>query len=344
MDEHIQNGMLGALVADAVSMPVHWYYDTEALDRDYPALDGYESPKNPHPDSILWRSSYKPRNKDADILHDQAHYWGQRGVHYHQFLPAGDNTLNFLLGVQLYRSTIAAGRYDADSWLTLYSQLMRTPGWHRDTYAEEYHRAFFDNRAKGKKLRDCGVKDIHIGGLTPVPFLLAALDALQDQDLDADCALVESHLALTHHGNAIASAGRALTRILYAVASGQSLRVAIPEQASDWAKIEQFETWAQFKDRVVVGRHLTPACYLPDSFTASLYIAWKYHNDFSTGIIANALCGGDNAHRGAVVGALLGAANDIPKQWLKPLKSIQRLRCDTTPPSVTIDESTGYDG
>jgi hypothetical protein len=29
---------LGALVADAVAMPVHWYYDQGALDRDYPQL------------------------------------------------------------------------------------------------------------------------------------------------------------------------------------------------------------------------------------------------------------------------------------------------------------------
>ena len=33
-----------------------------------------------------------------------------------------------------------------------------------------------------------------------------------------------------------------------------------------------------------------------------------------------------------VVGALLAAANDIPEHWLKSLKSIKRLRCDTLDP------------
>ncbi|MGB0258506.1 MAG: ADP-ribosylglycohydrolase family protein, partial [Coraliomargarita sp.] len=97
MNENIQNAMLGALVADAFSMPVHWYYDTSALDRDYPNLSHYCAPRNPHPDSILWRSRYTPKNKGADILHDQAKYWGQRGIHYHQHLPKGENTLNCLL-------------------------------------------------------------------------------------------------------------------------------------------------------------------------------------------------------------------------------------------------------
>jgi len=41
----------------------------------------------------------------------------------------------------------------------------------------------------------------------------------------------------------------------------------------------------------------------------SLYLAWKYHDDFDAAITANAMVGGDNCHRGAVVGSLLGAAH-----------------------------------
>jgi ADP-ribosylglycohydrolase len=333
MNDRIQNAMLGALVADAVSMPVHWYYDTQMLDLDYPDLDGYQKPKNPHPDSILWRSKYVARNKKGEILHEQAKYWGQRGVHYHQFLLAGDNTINFLLGAQLYRSVVATGKYDPDRWLEIYIDSMRTPGWHRDTYLEEYHRAFFDNLARGKDPADCGIEDIHIGGLTPVPFLLAALDAISERTPEGDLSVVTSHLALTHHGRAIRDAGRAQTRILHAVAAGSPLRQAISDHASDFVKREELETWSSLEDRIVVGRHLTPACYLPDSFTASLYLAWKYHDDFSAGVIANARCGGDNAHRGAVVGALLAAANPIPEKWLRDLKTMERLRCDTLEPT-----------
>ncbi|MFO8027109.1 MAG: ADP-ribosylglycohydrolase family protein [Opitutales bacterium] len=329
MNENIQNAMLGALVADAVSMPVHWYYDTSALDRDYPDLKTFQAPRNPHPDSILWRSKYTPRNKKGEILHDQAKYWGQRGIHYHQFLPAGDNTVNFLLGAQLYRSVVATGQYDPQKWLEIYIDSLRTPGWHRDTYLEEYHRAFFDNLARGKAPADCGIEDIHIGGLTPVPFLLAALDAIGERSAEADLPVVEAHLALTHHGREIAAAGKALTRILHAVAVGSPLRGAITEHAAGFVSEGQLDTWADLEDRTVVGRHLTPACYLPDSFTASLYLAWKYHDDFAAGVLANARCGGDNAHRGAVVGSLLAAANDIPERWLHDLKSMERLRCDT---------------
>jgi ADP-ribosyl-[dinitrogen reductase] hydrolase len=50
---------------------------------------------------------------------------------------------------------------------------------------------------------------------------------------------------------------------------------------------------------------------------ASLYLVWKYHQDFEAGILANARVGGDNCHRGAVVGSLLAAANGIPGKWVE---------------------------
>ena len=66
----------GALVADALAMPVHWYYDRIALKRDYGRVDRFLSPRSPHPDSILHRSIYVPFSPEADILHDQARFWG----------------------------------------------------------------------------------------------------------------------------------------------------------------------------------------------------------------------------------------------------------------------------
>ena len=92
-----KGAILGMYIGDALAMPVHWYYDRQALARDYGRVTGYLAPKDPHPDSILWRSAYTPVNKKADILHDQARFWGRPGVHYHQFLQAGENTLNLKL-------------------------------------------------------------------------------------------------------------------------------------------------------------------------------------------------------------------------------------------------------
>lgn len=139
----------GSLIGDALAMPVHWYYDRAALHRDYGVVRDYLAPRNPHPDSILWRSAYTPLNARGDILHEQAQYWGQRGVHYHQFLRAGENTLNLQLARVLMESLTARGGYDAEDYLQRYIDFMLTPGRHRDTYVEECHRKFFSAYARG---------------------------------------------------------------------------------------------------------------------------------------------------------------------------------------------------
>ena len=171
----------GSLIADALAMPVHWYYNRQALDRDYPDLTVFTSPLKLHPDSILWRSQYSCLNEKGNILHDQACFWGQPDIHYHQNLLAGENTANYKLARLLYAQVTEAGGYSENAWLELYIEKMLTPGWHRDTYLEEYHRGFFTRYSQGKDPRKCGIKDEHIGGLATVPALVAALQG-RDRD------------------------------------------------------------------------------------------------------------------------------------------------------------------
>ncbi|MFM1945290.1 MAG: hypothetical protein RI897_4272 [Verrucomicrobiota bacterium] len=316
----------GAFIADALAMPVHWYYDRNALVRDYGRITTYKEPHNPHPDSILWRSSYTPLNEQGDILHDQARYWGQRGVHYHQFLKAGENTLNYQLGLTLLDLLTASGNYDANDYLKRYIDFMLTPGRHRDTYVEEYHRDFFSAYARGVKPRKCGKEDIHIGGLAHVPILAACLS---HDLLPTLRARVQEHVSLTHRSPSVLSAADTLTRILHAVFNGQPLRNAIQTIATNWFSLRRAEQWSTQPDDAVIGYQLSPACYIDDAFPASLYLAWKYADDFAGGVIANAMVGGDNCHRGAVVGSLLGAAagyGRLPEHLVDGLRCAPELR------------------
>lgn len=296
-------------------MPVHWYYNREALRRDYGVVDRYLAPRNPHPDSILWRSHYDPPNERCDILREQAQYWGRRDIHYHQFLPAGENTLNFRLATELFHHTSKRGGYDADAWLECYIARMLEPGWHRDTYIEECHRGFFSKYATGKAARKCGVRDEHIGGLATVPALLAALNGTPREELRR---IVKEHVGLTHaHANVIRAADT-LTRVIWEVAvEGKTLRDAIRTEAGDWISGTKADRWSSQPDESVIGQRFSPACYIAEAMPASLFLAWKYHDGFATGITANAMVGGDNCHRGAVVGSLLGAACGVPESLLR---------------------------
>jgi ADP-ribosyl-[dinitrogen reductase] hydrolase len=315
----------GSFIGDALAMPVHWYYDRAALQRDYGVVRDYVAPRNPHPDSILWRSTYTPLNERGDILREQAQYWGQRGVHYHQFLRAGENTLNLQLGRVLVESLCERGRYDADDYLRRYLDYLLTPGRHRDTYVEECHRKFFNAHARGTNPRKCGGNDIHIGGLAHVGVLCAFLGS----DPEFARSAVREHVQLTHRAPEVLAAADALASMLCAVLAGAGLRAAIFEQGRDWFSQRRAEQWSREPDEVVIGQRVSPACYIADAFPASLFLAWKYADDFEAGIIPNTNVGGDNCHRGAVVGALLGAAagaTRIPVRFTEGLHEAGTLR------------------
>ena len=55
-------------------------------------------------------------------------------------------------------------------------------------------------------------------------------------------------------------------------------------------------------DLDVIGGMLSPACYIEHSFPAVLYLAARYPDDFEAALVANTNVGGDNCHRGAVLG------------------------------------------
>ncbi len=317
-----KGAILGMFIGDALAMPVHWYYDRQALNRDYGHVTGYLAPKNPHPDSILWRSAYKAANRSADILHDQRKYWGRHGIHYHQFLEAGENTLNLKLCALLIDTIVEQGTYDSDAYLARYIDFMTTPGRHRDTYVEEYHRHFFTNYANGKPARSCGIVEKHISGIIGmIPLIVRCAE-----DPETARRLARQHLRLTHLGDRMTAAGNLLLDILLAVLKGASLKDTIA------SKIKRqdnpllgfpFIRWLDDRDETVIGKRLSSACYVEDALPATIYLALKYHNDARQGLIANTNLGGDNAGRGAVLGALLGAANGhmaFPEAWVDGLR------------------------
>ena len=315
------DSLLGLYIGDALAMPVHWYYNRQALNRDYGRVTDYMAPRNPHPDSILWRSSYRSPNAKGEILHDQAQYWGQKGVHYHQFLRAGENTLNVKLCHLLIESLNASGTYDADDYLNKYIAFMTTPGNHRDTYIEECHRNFFANYARGRAPRKCGVTEKHIGGLVGIIPIVAYYFNQPDKAREA----ATTHLALTHPGHEMEIAGSLVIEILLKVFHGIGLKAAILEEieAQRYPLLgHPFEKWLGDPDDGVIGPRFSTACYVEDSVPAVVYLALKYHDDPEQALIVNTNLGGDNAARGSILGALLGASGGIerfPRPWVDGL-------------------------
>lgn len=76
----------------------------------------------------------------------------------------------------------------------------------------------------------------------------------------------------------------------------------------------------------IVGGKFSRACYIDDSWPSLLYLAWKYSDDPQQALIANANLGGDNCHRGAVLGVILGlATSEGLSDWFMQLQDAGKI-------------------
>ena len=335
--DRLQGALWGMFVGDALAMPAHWYYNAAALQRDFGSLRDYQDPGDYHPSSIMSLASTGRAGRGSQegevvgevILHGKKHLWGRPNTHYHHGLQAGDNTLNLLCLRVLLRSMNALGRYDSDAFLQAYVAFMTTPGTHNDTYAESYHRDFFANYARGLRPDRCAGEEGHdtasIGGLVTLPPVIFA--TLRDGNSNDDDAVLE-HLRLTHRSRKLESYARALNRLFRRIViDGEShlrpLFCSVAESLGFPAtQVLQRVNRNRGSDLEVIGGVLSPACYIDQSFPAMLYLAARYSENIEAALIANANVGGDNCHRGAVLGALLGAAlgwQAIPDRWIQGL-------------------------
>ncbi len=342
--DRMRRALWGMFVGDALAMPVHWYYNIATLWQDFGVIRDYQAPKAHHPNSIMALANTAKAgrgNQEGDIvgnviLKGKKHHWGQANRHYHQGMQAGDNTLNLLCARVLMRSLNAVGEYDPKDFLQEYIKFMTEPDQHNDTYAESFHRDFFANYARGIAPEKCVGAEGHdtasIGGLVCLPIVI--LSALRDHDLSSLNEIALTQQRLTHQSSLLERYTLALSDLLFhifdshepdieALACRVAKGVGFPA-----ADVLQSVRRKQSSDLDVIGGLLSPACYIDQSFPSVLYLAARYSNDFEAALIANTNVGGDNCHRGAVLGALLGATlgyEAIPKRWVEGLTSHQEL-------------------
>ncbi len=342
--ERMRGALWGMFIGDALAMPVHWYYNIAALWQDFGTIRDYQAPKVHHPNSIMalantgkaGRGSQEGDIVGSVILKGKKQHWGQANRHYHQGMQAGDNTLNLLCARVLLRSLNAVGHYDSKDFLREYIRFMTEPDRHNDTYAESYHRDFFANYAQGVAPENCAGTEGHdtasMGGLVSLPLVIIA--TLSDGNLATTNATALTQQRLTHRSSLLERHTLELSKLLFHIFHdiNPNIEQLACEASSNLgfpaAKVVQSARRNQSSDLDIIGGLLSPACYIDQAFPSVLYLVARYHHDFENALIANTNVGGDNCHRGAVLGAILGAAlgvEAIPKRWINGLTAHAEL-------------------
>ncbi len=320
-------------VGDALSMPVHWYYNPGDIVRQFGKLgvQAMQAAPTVHPSSIMSLHSTKTGGRRAIedrgqsrevvgevILKGKREFWGQQGVHYHHGMPAGENTLNAWCARELMSYLLKNDGYEVESWAQHYIDFMTSdPARHPDTYAESYHRGYFSNWSAGKNPLKCGAvthDTPSMGALVTIAPLVVALH--RNHTLPEVQRITRQHTALTHPDDGLMKVVDSYVDLLIklfeqagACDSAQLLpRVQTAILSTTHISISKLVQQPR-GDAAVVGGRFSLACYIDDSWPSVCYLAAKYHTDPRKALTINTNLGGENAHRGAVLGTVVGAAS-----------------------------------
>ena len=344
LSRRVASALKTQFVADSLAMPVHWYYNPMDIERAFPGgIQRFEAAPDFHPSSIMSLHStssggrhFGRRGTSGDqpqvvgdvILKGRAKYWNVPNVHYHQGMGPGDNTLNAYCARVLMRSLANAGEhYDPQAFLSDYIGFMTAdPPAHPDTYAESYHRGFFANLQAGLPPEKCAMTTHDtpsVGGLVTVAPLVFS-QRLQGVGVSEIQAVCQKHVALTHPDESLMKVCDRYVTLLCGFMEGPDEAGAEALLAEAGKGVAGLDVAGLVKrnlpDLQVVGRLYSSACYISDSWPVVLYLAYKYHRDPWLALKVNTNLGGDNVHRGMVLGSLLGLLHgDVATGWFDQL-------------------------
>jgi len=319
------------------------YYDPGRIALDFGRIKEYAPPKKIHPSSIMsvsntgghGRGDQRGRIIGDVINHGKHEFWGKQNVHYHQGMAAGENTLNAVCARLVTRGiTAEKGTYSNSRFLKDYVQFMTTPGSHNDTYAESFHRDFFQNWAAGISPEKCAGKEGHntptIGGFVMLPPVVLASMWKGEQLMRQT---VVTHLRTTHDSDLLAQRAELFASLLSTLVKGQvppaeAIQAAGKQLSMDLPALVRR---AAGNDGAVVGRMFSTACYITDSLPSVLYLAAAHGESFEDAVVANTNLGGENCHRGSALGAIMGAAlgeSRIPKRFITGLAASSDIKSE----------------
>ena len=266
--------------------------------------------------------------------------------HYHHGLGKGENTVAAHLVRVLMRSVVERGRYEEDHFVESFVEFLTTPGSRKDPYTEIYLRSWFENFSRGLPATACAETQRNVwsigshGGMIR-PMVLSLLAPTEYQGLG----FAIEHQILTHRSVNVMAALGVTVPLLHDLIVGKgaeeaaiarSRRLRVPKLTGDelhalYSKhhgpgnIPHREMWELHTDlsdqaydlaRLTAGNDVEDvvlkmfgtACYPEHGLPLLLFLAAKHDFAPEPALLANVNAGGDNVHRGAVLGLLVGAA------------------------------------
>ncbi|CAK9046483.1 unnamed protein product [Durusdinium trenchii] len=344
--DRVRGALWGALIGDALSMPVCWYYGGPLqIKRDYGGpLTGYVKPKQNLPGSFM-----KDEVIPEKIDHGRSKFWTveeknpKMGFHYHYGLDAGEHTLEGYI-FRLYLAAVvgakgvvqeAAGTLQED-----YMAFMEARGpQHRAPWLCLYHRLFFRRLDDGWPPTRCAQsrdpKELAetldaLSGAVPAVLAATKLEEAEAEKQVAKCIqCIRSYTPeIAKYVKLLSLAFRLLLQPDGTDGRPPPRLDAVAERLN--VELRGARGGATRLAELLVGRKdPMTSTSLEEGFPSILHYMFRYHDSFPALLLAQANAGGECVHRGTLLGALAGAAHGmkgIPAEWLSGLVERQKIK------------------
>lgn len=285
--------LLASFVGDALSLGVHWIYNTNVIDKKWGRVENYLKPERP---------TYHP-TKD---LGDFTHYGDQTLVLLESVAENSDYSLNHF----------------ATSWQDFFKNY--------DGYFDGATKDTLDNLAAGRELIAAGSGSDDLAGaarIAPLVYCYRNDEGKLIQSVRSQAAFTHNNPEVIDSAEIFARAAlqvldgqTPVTAIKQVVDDGFSREpyTAWVQEGLQSATVETRQAMLDFGQM----------CEVESAFPCVIHLVAKYEKNLSQALIENAMAGGDSAGRGLIAGMVLGAhlgLEAIPPRWLTELKAHDRI-------------------
>ena len=293
MNAKAQAMVLGSFAADALSLGVHWVYNTRVIDKKWGRVENYIKPERP---------TYHP-TKD---LGEFTHYGDQAMVLLESI--AGNSGFDL--------------SHFARSWQDFFKSY--------EGYFDGATKDTLDHLAAGKDATQAGSDSEDLAGaarIAPLVYCYRNDENKLVESVRSQTAFTHNNPQVIDSAEIFARAAR---RVLNGETPVAAVKQVVDDGFSGGPYAGWFDDGLKSADTDTRQALLDfgQMCEIEAAFPCVIHLIARYEENLSQGLIENAMAGGDSAGRGLVAGMILGAhagLEAIPQRWLSELKAYARI-------------------
>ena len=292
MTTNQKGAVVGAFVADALSLGVHWVYNTGVIDKKFGRVERYYDPL----------TSY------------------HKGKHAGDFTHYGDQMLVLL------ESLNGADAFDAVRFAGLWQAFFSS----YDGYFDQATKATLENMNTGKKMTESGSASDDLAGASRMAPLVAVygdnLDGLVQSSRE-QTAITHTDDRVVQSAEFFA---RSVFAVLGGASPIAAMEATLDEHFSGSPIAPMVTTGLESRDRDTrkTIADFGQMCSVEAGLPGAVHLVARYADDYKRAMVENVMAGGDSSARGMMAGMMLGAAHGmtaVPDAWVSGMTAAERI-------------------